>query len=477
MSTDSPDRLGRHAKRSRVIWHPGSTPPYSSLWITVQRFLMLNQPTRAAFTQDFLVNKPGRIRMTPKDYLVGRDHCPIRLARFARVLKEPLETFRCCHVSQFSPAVRPYFGDFALCPACLREGFHSVLFSFAGLRECPVHHTKLWCRAFDKGIPSPCIFNELAHPYLRCGWDQYELPYAVARAPKANTDRDLAFGEIADWLMAIGVRYWVSPPNLAAKEVPLEDFTQRVVRLKGTLGLPAAIPSWVAARGPLAVDSATVEIAKFGTMKVHEHCLGVNHNKWAHNQNADLNLYYKTLFCDFKAICRYLKHRVLGRGQHWLARLAHAADEAEIGTLLHSGGARAQGAWALLLWWRQNCLRDFNAKGGLTAKPFQLALDPSIPARLDDPRRRPSCPADWDTAHMWLVRRISAAGLLAFWRSIHALTTDERVCAVALTSAQIWQAHSDPAWSLGISADNVLTLCMDRSNDLPAALVHTETLL
>jgi hypothetical protein len=63
---------------------------------------------------------------------------------FARVLGEPVESFRYCHTSQFSTAVGRYFGDFAVCPQCLGEGFHSVLFSFKALRECPVHRTEFW---------------------------------------------------------------------------------------------------------------------------------------------------------------------------------------------------------------------------------------------------------------------------------------------------------------------------------------------
>ena len=142
MLTDPQALLERHSRRSRVVWHPGSTPPYSSLWITVQRFLILNQPTRCAFAQDFLVhpNAKHRISLDPHD--TAGAVCPVRLHRFARALGEPLETFRHACVAQFPRAVWPFFGGFAACPDCLREGFHSVLFSFDGLDCCPLHGVK-----------------------------------------------------------------------------------------------------------------------------------------------------------------------------------------------------------------------------------------------------------------------------------------------------------------------------------------------
>ena len=53
------EALGRHSKRSRVTWHSGSIPPYSSLWITIQRLLFLNEPSREAFAKDFLTEAIG----------------------------------------------------------------------------------------------------------------------------------------------------------------------------------------------------------------------------------------------------------------------------------------------------------------------------------------------------------------------------------------------------------------------------------
>lgn len=282
--------------------------------MTVQRFLILNQPTRAAFMQDFGVRSHGRTTTQLDANQAGGVLCPIRLVRFARVLGEPVESFRYCHTSQFSTAVGRYFGDFAVCPQCLGEGFHSVLFSFKALRECPVHRTEFWCRDGDKSIPSPRLFNELLRPYVRYGWEQYVLEYSTARAPKTNAHRDRALGEIADWLMDIGLRYWIATPGVRVSDIPLQDFTQHIVQLKMAMCLPGAVPSWVDAKDDFLVDPTAMEIAKFGTMKVPAKCRHDNVDKGTSRQNTDLNLYYKTLLCDFKAIHRYIKRQIPEKG-------------------------------------------------------------------------------------------------------------------------------------------------------------------
>jgi hypothetical protein len=464
MHAEPPERLGHHSKRARVIWHPGSTPAYSSLWITVQRFLMLNQPTREAFTQDFVVRNSGNTHLQPSAFLVGRDRCPIRLNRFARVLKEPLLTFRCCHISLFSPAVRPYLGDFALCPACLGEGFHSVLFCFAPWRECPVHHTQLWRRAFDKNIPDLCIFNELAHPYLRCGWDQYKLPYAVARTPKANPDRDQAFADIADWLMSIGTRFWISSSHISTKTDRLERFTERVSRLKTALNLAQTTPSWIATSSHFTARCAGLVIARFGTIKVAQKQIHMHGDPWQTDaNNINLNHYYNTLLGDFKAIRRHLTHQLSGCSRYWLGQLTQATDESVITAMLVRGGEQAQDAWDLLVWWRAVCSSDFKSNPCLASRPFWLALDSEIPTGLGDPLRSKAGETDLDSVHLWLVRWIGAAGLLAFWRAVRGAAFEHKPPALDVAAKRLPLKRQEPEWSLGINAERDLVLCIDCS--------------
>ena len=475
MRCDPLERLVRHNKRSRVVWHPGSTPPYSSLWMTVQRFLILNQPSRAAFMQDFGVREPGRTKPSLDAHQANSIHCPIRLVRFARVLREPLNLFRYCHISQFSRDVGRYFGDFAVCPQCLGEGFHCVLFSFDALRECPVHRTEFWRRNGDKTIPVPRLFNELHKPYVRYGWEQQEMEYSTARSPQTNAQRDLALGEIADWLMDIGQRCWIGTPGIRASDVPLQEFTERIIQLKMVMDQPSAVPSWVAASDGFSFDPTTVEIVKFGTMKVRAKCVYNHDADWRSHQNTDLNLYYRTLRCDCKAIHRYLKHQISAKARRWLDRLSDVGDAPDASTLLQMGGPNALFAYALVLWWREVRSHGFDSNVRLNCRAYWLALDPAIPALGDKSQSNPALKPGPDLAHLWLVRWISAAGLLRLWRSVRdgvvAYSNQQSLAGAGIRmSAASWELR----WGLGISIDNILTLCL--CNDTPDALVHAGTL-
>ena len=428
--------------------------------MTVQRFLILNQPTRAAFMQDFGVREPGRTTPSLDAHQAGSIRCPIRLLRFARVLGEPVTSLRFCHISLFSKDVGRYFGDFAVCPQCLGEGYHCVLFSFKALRECPVHRTEFWQRNGDKTIPSPKLFNELLQPYVRYGREQQDLEYATARLPKTNAQRDDALGEIADWLMDIGLRYWMGTSGVRAGEIPLQDFTERIVHLKAAMGLVGTVPSWVAANEDFSFDPETMEIAKFGTMKVSAKRVHDKDGRETNRQNIDLNLYYKTLLCDFKAIHRYIKRQIQAKARRWLARLSVAIDAPDIGALLQMCGPNVRTAWALVLWRRAVRDQGFDSKARLACRPYWLALDPAIPTWGDKSGPNPSLAPVPDFAHIWLVRWISAAGLLRFWRAISAMYEEERTPEITDTGRALSQIRSEPVWSLGIGANGVLTLCL-----------------
>ncbi|MFZ4481858.1 MAG: hypothetical protein ACOYNZ_18410 [Rhodoferax sp.] len=442
--------------------------------MTVQRFLILNQPTRAAFLQDFGVHKSGHTTPSLDAHQAGSNGCPIRLSRFARVLREPVDSFRYCHISQFSKDAGRYFGDFAVCPQCLGEGFHSVLFSFKALRECPVHRTEFWCRNGDKTIPSPRLFNELLKPYVRYGREQQYLEYATARLPKTNAQRDGALGEIANWLMDIGLRYWIGTAGLRAGDAPLQEFTEHIVHLKTAMGLAGTVPSWVAASDVSPFDPSTMEIAKFGRIKVSAKCVHDKDDWGTNRQNIDLNLYYKTLVCDFKAIQRYVKRQIPAKARRWLARLSVVVDAPDVGELLLMCGPDVRTAWAFVLWRRAVREHGFDSKARLGCRPYWLALDPAIPTWGGKFKPNPSLTTDPDPAHLWLVRWISAAGLLRFWRSLRdgALLSKQPLTAIGIRGCA---ASLQPCWGLAISATNTLTLCI--SNETPGALVQAGTLL
>jgi hypothetical protein len=465
------DDLGRHGRRSRVIWHPGSIPPYSSLWITVQRFLMLNQPTRGAFAQDFFERTAGNSAVATatsfsqsksiNNYQMASEQVPMRLTRFTRVLKESSTAFRGSHIGNFSTIVRPYFGDFSVCPDCLAEGFHSILYSFDGIRRCPAHGTKLENLKSNGSIENDLFTNALRNPFSECPYLHKVLRYSEARIPKAHVHRDRVLGEIADWLMDIDSRCWLGQHGAQQVE-PFDGFTNRLIHLKTILKFPDAVPNWVDTDRKAQLELVTTEVMRLGSVKVHRGDLVDIDDKRAVRHQTDLNIYGRTIFGDFKAIRRHLKRCDLGRGgRHWLGHLSKATSSTDVNALLDQGGEEARRAWWLLAWSRQINEREFNQKVGLHTRAMRFAIDGNIPLWIANLGSGRPTQRNHDFVHLWIARWISAVGLLARWRSICAVAEEEYSLDIATLENSLPAIHNEPKWSLGISADKELILCLD----------------
>lgn len=473
MKTGPADDLGHHRRRSRVVWYPGSTPAYSSLWITIQRFLILNQPSRAAFAADFLQegNAGRREYATHSPSSQPQSECQIewghrtvRLKRFTRALNEPVETFRCCHVGQFPDLVRPYFGEFAVCPHCLGEGFHSVLYSFEGLRDCPVHGTTLESPTFLRQLSIELFNTALRTPFGRGQYLQDLLGLPAARTPIAYPQRDLVLGEIAYWLMDVGARCWLGQHG-ARQAMPLDAFINRLAGLRVALSLPDHPHHRLGANDPLAPDSAFQEIATLGSVKVCKSDLVSINDRRARRHQTDLNLYGKTIFGDFKAIRRFYKRRALNRaGRYWLTRLEQTSSAEEVAALLCQGDEPARRAWLLLAWSRHIIKQEFNPRAGLHTRPIQFAVSGDIPLWVANFGRRQT-QSDHDFVHLWIARWISAAGLMAFWRSARSFTNDELSPDRAVLDRMLLETLREPRWGLAISANNELKLCLALSHE------------
>lgn len=154
------------------------------------------------------------------------------------VFREPSETFRYACVGQFSCAVWPFFGGFAACPDCLREGFHAVLFSFDGLGHCPMQGALLSDRICCETLSTAMVLHETSTPFGTCRCGAVFLSFAAARSPKGYPARDRALGYVADWLMHAGSCGWLGPPHPPSVQASLAQFTQQVAQLKIALDLP-----------------------------------------------------------------------------------------------------------------------------------------------------------------------------------------------------------------------------------------------
>ena len=101
-------------------------------------------------------------------------------------------------------------------------------------------------------------------------------------------------------------------------------------------------PGWVLAPDYSPQDGAALVTMTYGATKVP---VGDPH----HNPVPRLGrhafspyAFQHTLFCDFKAVNRYLRHHTLGAQRRWIARFVRARDIWAIEDLLSAGGEPAQ---------------------------------------------------------------------------------------------------------------------------------------
>lgn len=69
---------------------------------------------------------------------------------------------------------------------------------------------------------------------------------------------------------------------------------------------------------------------------------------------------------------------------------------------------------------------------------------------------------DHDFVRLWIARWISAAGLLAFWRSAYGIAEGEISPDIEVLDRALLEIRSEPHWGLGITIGNELTLCLNR---------------
>lgn len=421
---------------------------------------MLNQPTQYAFAQDFLVHANGRAKILLDAGESGSVNCPIRLARFARVLREPETVFQHAHLGQFPMAARPLFGDFAVCSACLREGFHSLLFSVRGLTRCPVHGLALGRRVCCETLSNTLVVGGPRQRYGRCGCGEVLLDFPNARFPVKNPERDAYLGELAAWIYRAsgGQAHESLSPKGPSAAGPAPPYA----RIKAALSAPGCAPGWALAPDYAPQDGAALVTMTYGAAKVP---VGDPH----HNPAPRLGrhsfspyTFQQTLFCDFKAVNRYLRHHTLGAQRRWIARFVRARGIQAVEDLLSAGGESAQRAWTVLLWW-QSCVQDLKLANWFTSRPCRLVGVGDVPAWMDERRHQASALPGSAGAREWVVRWVSALGLQAHWRHTLVLAGHVNSPMIALIGKGITAVRQMPLWSLGVTREARLVLCADRA--------------
>lgn len=199
--------------RPRATWYSGSIQPYSSLWLTVHRFLLLNRPTKRAFADAF-IQSGGAIEQACvglQGVVMAPGSARLNLSKFASAIQEPLSALHWSHIEDFSPGLRPLFKNtFLFCPSCMEQGFHTVLFSVENIHRCPRHNELLeaFCTHCHEDLTGAINLHQFSAP-ASCQCGRQLLKLSAARMPAKDDLRTGRLGELVEWLDEIGRRCWL----------------------------------------------------------------------------------------------------------------------------------------------------------------------------------------------------------------------------------------------------------------------------
>lgn len=447
------DRLG--APRRAVAWIPGTIQPFESLWMTAQRFAVLNRPSRLQLRDAVLAPAVGLDAADPTvESSTGANALFVpatRWHRFAELLGERPEAFRHSRLSETpSPMSELFDEQLRWCEACLRDGFHSTLFSLKGLTNCPAHRTPLAtsCRcgrvAFQDGLEfSP------RHPG-RCSCGLHYLNAAAARRSASVPARDAALHELVKWLDSAGERVWFRVPGELTTHY--EEFRRQLSHWEQTLKLQPAPSFWL--RPPRKLrpgkDLRRVQIYRQGTLAASPRQDGSTQSTMRDDSS------YGPVF---KSMRRYAVRHVMANRRCWLTYFAQRADaEDALGALLASPAARP--SWALLLWWQAGVgsvsLRDwFRPRAPRVVAPEELGAG-SLTRNHGGGATREDL-----RATEWILHRLYVTRLLMLWAGAEMATQRAVKERRATWGYGVSCTRHAPVWSQAKDEQGRAILCVD----------------
>lgn len=455
------ETTGRDRRHLRVAWTPGSVQPYCSLWLTVHRFLLLNQPSRRTFEADFTLQASRGAQSLSLDCIkAGRQ---FRLLRFARVIGEPVDRFRWSTVGHYPQSLWPLFLPATrVCFRCMSESFHSVLYSLRGMDRCPVHDD-------DFGTICCCHYGYsevggLGTPFDRPGrcprCSKAFLSAAVARDSKKNKRREEALQELTDWLQKAGSRAWFYLHDHWSSYPVMERFADHAQHWRQIERAPAPPATWLDPSRPRREEEWVCKSHEFGGPAVRL------------RRDLPSLSEHEAASAVFKSIKRYVVHHVLeSEGRRWLPMFSKSSDAWYIQRHLESS-SQAQLAWTLLLWW-QSCVWSVGLRDWFRRQSFKDIPSWDVASKLNGSWRLPEegsiqrgTPTSLaseirGSARQWLNNWTTAGSLLILWweaqRSMRrAVDFMEPIWGRGAVGGRML-----PVWSAARDESGRLSLCMD----------------
>ena len=392
------DRLD--APMRAVAWIPGTMQPFESLWMTAQRFAVLNRPSQVQLRDAVLA--PPVVSDTTDPIVergTGADALFVPAARwhrFAELLGEQPEEFRYSRLSDTPSPMSELFDEkLRWCEVCMRDGFHSTLFSLKGLIDCPAHRTRLATSCRCGRVVSQAGLEFSPRYPGRCSCGLRYLTAAAARRPAPVAARDAALLELVKWLDSAGERVWFRVPGKLTTHY--EEFRRQLSHWEQTLKLQPAPSFWP--RPPRKLlpehDRRHLQIHTRGTSAASPRQDGsTRRTLWDDRSYGPV----------FKSMRRYAVRHVMANRRHWLTYFAERADADDVlATLLTSPAARP--SWALLLWW-QACVGSVSLRDWFRPQAPSVVSPEELGAGSLARNSGASNTADDSRATDWILRRL-----------------------------------------------------------------------
>lgn len=299
-----------------VAWGDWAIKSYQSIWLTMNRFVLLNGPTLEAFRNDFCTNVSNEALMK-RPWILVPGQLPINLGRVAKLCRVPTSALEFSHLRGLPLKHCIFSSGLRFCPKCLDAGYHSALMSLEALRRCPIHDENLidTCecgKPFPDGISQSIISGAGCCQCKR----QELLNLNAARAPSISNGDVEEFSEYATWLRQCGSKIYLK----STSESCIGEDTDRAVQFwakKFRTSVPYAFDSWSMSKdkSELVHKSSLKRASEKYTKKILANRGERKYRRF--RRNLIQNSSWSTVHYTYSAICRYLRRHVIPPVHRW----------------------------------------------------------------------------------------------------------------------------------------------------------------
>jgi hypothetical protein len=437
--------LGGYTPKQTYAWRTGFVHKFASLWVTTLRFVILNSPSFTMLSDDISTYKDDKfIPIDSFEYLGNKG---IKLDFFVEVLGENRDAFRWSRISDFPNGVHSvaFTSSPLICITCIREGYHTPLFSLKWFKKCPLHQEPLIdaCPLCGKNLSGSIRLKKRFAASL-CDCENPWMSVETARQPASDQQRDEHLGEIIAWIEAAAEKCWTYSP--VARFSNNSSVTYRQLAL-GLAEYGEEMPKWTDLNpeerqfetpanfvGPpsLLVRCFDFEPIVYDRVKiVFESGFKINSlarlsvkPSWREVDYEDVWKYEISSLQIFKSMRRYAFNHLLSKKIN-LLRWVVKNESAELLRVAVENDRFVAIAWAIINWMRSSIWRTSGVEQWIKGLLGHMRRDPRFPPRINSYDRRFHsrtqgaqrliiCGAK-EQAEVWIEQRVNAAALLDLW--------------------------------------------------------------